>query len=192
MLKRLRKFLPDDKYKSTISGLFLSKLSYCITVWGAVWNIPGEMNESKVKTSMSKDDIRRLQVLHNKCMRLQTRKDRSTPTTTLLQLTNSLSVHQMIAHKSLVQTYNVQLNQAPKYHYERLFSHGSVQEQGTRATTNQNTRIEFSKTVGRGSFFYQASRLWNALPVGIIMARKSGIFKAQAKNWTKHNIDMKP
>ena len=193
MLKKLRKYLPDHKFKSTVSGLFLSKLSYCITVWGSVWRIPGDMNESKVKTSMSKDDLRKLQVLHNKCLRLQTGKDRSTPTVTLLNLTNSLSVHQMIAHRSVVQVYNVHQNQAPKYHFERLFSHGPLQEpQETRATANMNRRLEFLKTVGRGSFFYQSSRLWSALPLSIKMARNTPTFKKQAKLWIKHNIDVKP
>ena len=114
MLKRLRKFLPNPQFKSTVSGLFLSKLSYCITVWGSVWNIQGDISESKMKTNMSKDDLRKLQVLHNKCMRLQTGKDRNTSCTTLLSLTNSLSVHQMIAHKSAIQVYNVSKNEAPK------------------------------------------------------------------------------
>ena len=168
MLKRLRKFLPNPQFKSTVSGLFLSKLSYCITVWGSVWNIPGDMTESKMKTNMSKDDLRKLQVLHNKCMRLQTGKDRNTSCTTLLSLTNSLSVHQMIAHKSAIQVYNVSKNEAPKYHFRRLFpSNRSQDNQETRSTSNLDTRVEFSRTIGRGSFFYQGSRLWSALSLNI-------------------------
>ena len=193
MLKRLRKFLPNPQFKSTVSGLFLSKLSYCITVWGSVWNIPGDMTESKMKTNLSKDDLRKLQVLHNKCMRLQTGKDRNTSCTTLLSLTNSLSVHQMIAHKSAIQVYNVSKNEAPKYHFCRLFpSNRSQDNQETRSTSNLDTRVKFSRTIGRGSFFYQGSRLWSALPLNIKMARNTLIFKKQTKTWIKHNIDVKP
>ena len=192
MLSRLRKFLPDHKFKSVVAGLFTSKLSYCMTVWGPVWNIPGELNESEVKTSMSKEDIRKLQVLHNKCLRLQTRQDRSTPTTTLLNLTKSLSVHQMIAHKTVVQVYNVHQNQAPKYHYDRLFTRGAILDPDETRITNLNTRVEFSKTAGRGSFFYQGSRLWSALPLGIKMSSNPGTFKNLSKNWIKSNINVKP
>ena len=47
MLKRVCKYLPAQKFNSAVSGIFLSKLRYCITVWGSVWKIPGDMNESK-------------------------------------------------------------------------------------------------------------------------------------------------
>ena len=33
MLRKLRKHLPDNKFKQTVSALFSSKLYYCITVW---------------------------------------------------------------------------------------------------------------------------------------------------------------
>ena len=126
-------------------------------------------------------------------LRLKAGKDRNTPCVTLLNLTNSLSVHQMIAHKSVIQVYNVQKNQAPKYHVDRLFPHGQPQDpQETRSTTNMDTRIEFSKTIGRGSFFYQSSRLWSALPLSIKMARNVHTFKKQSKLWIKNNIDVKP
>ena len=151
------------------------------------------MTESKMKTNMSKDDLRKLQVLHNKCMRLQTGKDRNTSCTTLLSLTNSLSVHQMIAHKSAIQVYNVSKNEAPKYHFQRLFpSNRSQDNQETRSTSNLDTRVEFTRTIGRGSFFYQGSRLWSALPLNIKMARNTLIFKKQTKTWIKHNIDVIP
>ena len=163
-----------------------------MTVWGPVWNIPGELNESEVKTSMSKEDLRKLQVLHNKCLRLQTRQDRSTSTTTLLNLTKSLSVHQMIAHKTVVQVYNVHQNQAPKYHYDRLFTRGAILDLDETRINNLNTRVEFSKTAGRGSFFYQGSRLWSALPLGIKMSSNPGTFKNLSKNWIKSNINVKP
>ena len=179
MLKRLRKFLPNPQFNSIVSGLFLSKLSYCLTVWGSVWNIPGDMTESGMKTNMSKNDLRKLQVLHNKCMRLQTGKDRNTSCATLLSLTNSLSVHQMIAHKSAIQVYNISKNQAPKYHFDRLFP-------------SNNSRVEFSRTIGRGTFFYQGSRLWSALPLNIKMARNTLTFKKQTKIWIKNNIVDKP
>ena len=39
ILKKLRKYIPDKKFKQIVSGIFTSKLIYCMTVWGKVWNL---------------------------------------------------------------------------------------------------------------------------------------------------------
>ena len=118
MLKRLRHHLPNDKFKQTVSALFTSKLCYCITVWGGVWNLRGELNDIERKNmSITKAEMRKLQVMQNKCMRMMTSSDRSTPTTLLLQISNQLSVHQTVAQQSAVQVFNVLRNKAPAHHH---------------------------------------------------------------------------
>ena len=108
MLKKIRKYLPDEKFKQAVSALFSSKLGYCITVWGGVWNIPGNLNDTAGRNmSISKDSMRKLQVLQNKCMRLISGMERNTPTATLLTKTNMLSVHQTVAHQAALQVFNV-------------------------------------------------------------------------------------
>ena len=48
ILSKLRKYLPDKKFKQIVEGLFTSKLIYCITVWGF---------------AISNEQLRKLQVM---------------------------------------------------------------------------------------------------------------------------------
>ena len=73
MLRRIRQYMPSDKFRMVANSMFNSKLIYCITVWGAVWNLPGVMDDQvRSITSISKEDMRRLQVLQNTVLRLET------------------------------------------------------------------------------------------------------------------------
>ena len=124
MLKKLGKFMPPARLKMVMEGMFTSKLQYGMTVWGRVWNIPGSLDEDEAVRkcpSLKKEDVRKLQVLQNKCLRIITHSDYKTPTKVLLEKTKSLSVHQQIAHLSLSQVYNVHKTKLPAYHFNRLF-----------------------------------------------------------------------
>ena len=181
MLKKLGKFMPPARLKMVMEGMFNSKLQYGMTVWGRVWNIPGSLDEDAAVRkcpSLTKEDVRKLQVLQNKCLRLITHSDYKTPTRVLLEKTNALSVHQQIAHLSLSQVYNIQKTKLPAYHFNRLF-------------VNPN-RIEFKKSIARANFFYQSSRLWSALPDNVKAAYNKSTFKKQCKSWVQCNILIKP
>ena len=73
MLRKLRKVTPDRKFNQLVSGIFTSKMMFGATVWGGVWDIPGVQGDNIRKTSIGKSDMRKLQVLQNKVLRLQTR-----------------------------------------------------------------------------------------------------------------------
>lgn len=189
VLRKLRKHTPDRKFRQLISGLFTSKLMYGATVWGGVWNIPGVMGENIKKTSITKQDMRRLQTLQNKVMRLESRMEYNTPTATLLKKTNSLSVHQMVAMYTMTQMYSVVRSQQPKYHYNRLVT---TQPIGPETRSEIYKSVEFDLSISRGSFFYQSSRLWAALPPGIRNASKKNVFKKMCRRWIIQNIPIKP
>ena len=190
MLKKLRKYVPDNKFKNLTSSLFTSKLSYCLNVFGGVWGIPGAEEETTIKTSISKQDMRRLQILQNRTLRLETRSDRNTPTTELLSKTRKLSVHQMVAQSTAVQVYNVNRSQEPRYHHARLFGRNQPTLYETR--TARDPRLEVNLSLGRGGFFYQGSRIWTALPQHIKDARNVETFKKNCKKWVQANILVKP
>ena len=145
-----------------MEGLFSSKLIYGITVWG----IPGSLDEeARASRTMTKEDLRKLQVLQNKCMRLVTSSEYRTPTEHLLRATGSLSVHQRTAQLTLAQVHTISRFKKPTYHYNRLFGHaGPTNQPDTRLARQGINRIEFRLSLARASFFYQASRLWSALP----------------------------
>ena len=101
MLKRLRRFISPARLKIVMGGIFTSKMVYGMTVWGRVCNIPGYNEEEMRSPSLTKEDLRKLQVLQNKCLRIVSSSDFKTPTALLLRKTNALSVHQQIAQLSL-------------------------------------------------------------------------------------------
>ena len=144
--------------------------------------------DNTTRTSITKADMRRLQVLQNKTMRLETNVDYRTPTAELLLKTGKLSVHQMVAYTTAVQVYNISRNHEPRYHYDRLFT--GIQDFQTRG--GDQKRVKFSLSLGRASFFYQGARIWGSLPGIVKNARNVGIFKRMCKTWIETNINIKP
>ena len=181
ILKKIRRFIPDNKFKQIVSGIFSSKLIYCITVWGGIWGLPNEPNEKRRNTSISKESMRKLQVCQNKVLRLLTGKDYKTPTADLLDLCNELSVHQLVAYHSACQVFKVAKSQLPSYHYKRLFMED-----------NSENIVDFRLAIGKSNFFYQSSKIWSSLPVEMKHAASIPAFKKLCKQWVKVNIAVKP
>ena len=119
MLKRLRNFVPDKKFRQIVNGVYTSKQIYCLTVFGGLWGLPGTgLDEVKRNSTMTtKEDMRRMQVIQNSVMRIMSRSRYDTPTSTLLEKTNQLSIHQLVAYHSANQVYNMYSNKFPKYHW---------------------------------------------------------------------------
>ena len=181
ILRKLKKYLPPARLKLIMDGIFNSKMVYGITVWGRVWQIPGSLDvdlNNRTSPSITKEDVRKLQVLQNKCLRMITNSDYKTPTSVLLSKTNSLSVHQKMAHLTLSQVFSIYKTKQPAYHHARLF--GNPQ------------RVEFKLSLARSHFFYQSSRLWAALPEHIKLSNNKHTFKKHCKTWIKNNIMQKP
>ena len=187
MLRQLRKYVNDCTFRILLNGMFTSKLIYGITIYGGVWNLPGILNENPINsTSIRKEDMRKLQILQNSALRLLLRKPRETPVKNLLKESKQLSVHQLVAYHTATQTYKVFKNEEPRYHHDRLF--GNITYEGTRSST----RVDFDLSLGRKSFFYQASHIWNCIPQQIKTARTIEQFKRVLKPWITSNIMEKP
>ena len=153
LLRQVRKYVNTATFRLILNGMFTSKLIYGITIYGGVWGLPGILNEDPINsTSITKNDMRKLQVLQNLALRLLLNKPRDTPVTTLLQESKEMSVHQLVAYHTANQTYKVFKNQEPSYHFKRLFSDSPNQR--TRSVSNLEARIDFDLSLGRKSFFY--------------------------------------
>ena len=111
--------MKDTKFRIIANGLFYSKLIYGMTVWGGVWGLPGYDEETRNGIAITKEDMRRLQVLQNQVMRMMTRLDPGASTDTLCNSSNQLSVHQLVAYHSLNQVYKIYHDRKPQYHYHQ-------------------------------------------------------------------------
>ena len=97
MLRRLRYYIPNQKFRQIVNGVYTSKQVYWLTVFGGLWGLPGtSMDEDR--RNNTKEDMRKMQVLQNSDMRIMSRSKYETPTITLLKKTNQLSIHQLVAY----------------------------------------------------------------------------------------------
>ena len=91
ILRQLRRFMSPKTFIPMLNGLFYSKLTNGLTVWGNVSGIPGSANQSKA--GLTKLDIQRLQSIQNKALRLINYHDRYVSTRKLLKDTNQLGIN---------------------------------------------------------------------------------------------------
>ena len=111
--------------------------------------------------------MRKLQVLQNKIMRVETGLDYTAPTQELINKTKQLSVHQHVAYHTLCQTHKILKSEEPKYHFDR------ISNSNDRSRTEGGIkRIDYDLSLARSSFFYQASRIWSLLPNNIKVLNK--------------------
>ena len=162
-----------------VAGIFTSKLIYGITVWGGIWGLPGQQNINN--TSISKEAMRKLQVCQNKILRLMCGLDYDTPTKTLLEECNQLSVHQLVAYHTACQVYRIKKSKLPVYHYNRLFDEN-----------NGSKIVDFQLTLGKSNFFYQSSLLWSLIPRHIQNENSMSVFKTKCRAWIRSNISIRP
>ena len=65
-------------------GIFLSKLSYCIQLYGNIWGLKTLEDSETRQNSFTKANLKTLQVIQNKVLRLMTGRRYDTPVLQLL------------------------------------------------------------------------------------------------------------
>ena len=100
ILRRLSRHMGRNRLRMFSSGIFYSKLSYCLPVFGNVSGLDKYMITSSRSLSFTNEDCRKLQVLQNSVNRLLTEARPDTPTADLITATNTVSIHQMVAYHS--------------------------------------------------------------------------------------------
>ena len=162
-------------------------------MWVGLWGLGGQGSED-VKPTISKLDMNRLQVLQNSAVRLLTRCDRRTPTSTLLDKAGVLSVHQLGAYHTALQLFKTYRSKKPLYHFNRFFqiAHGDLCNTRVRSGDTAGRRVDFKLSTCRASFFYQGSKLWAAIPPEIKEIGTESQFKMKCKEWIKINVQIRP
>ena len=92
------------------SGIFYSKLSYCLPLFVNTWGLDNYRDDTTRFTSYTREDNRKLQVLQNQVSRLMIPKipghdyyhKQNQSTEALLNQCGDLSIHQLGAQMTLV------------------------------------------------------------------------------------------
>ena len=190
MLRKLSKFMSKEKLSYFSSGIFYSKLSYCLPVFGNIFGLDTYKEENRRYFSFTVKDNNNLQVLQNKLNKLLLNAEYNTPTAELLKQTGSLSIHQMVAYQTAVTTYKIVKSGKPSYIAEKL----------RLRQTNLNTRQgdytvlqpKYKLNLAREGFIYRGAAIFNKLGEGLRKEPKLQKFKDDLKDWIKMNISIRP
>ena len=154
------------------NGIFISKISYLIAVWGGC----------------SQELLNQLQVAQNKAARVVTKLDWYTPTKVLLHQCGWLSVQQLVAYHSVVLVYKVLKTQKPQYLYSMFssqYQYDTRQAKSGMIKHTERPRLEMSLS----SFRYRAAKIFNELPPEIRNKQTIQNFKIAAKDWIRKTLD---
>ena len=169
--------------KTLANGIFMTKLIYLMPVWAGCEN----------------NLIRALQTIQNRVARTVTRRNRFTPTKTLMKECGWLTVRQLMVFHSLVQLHKVVQSQKPEYLYFRVSvelnnlnerrNYNSKTRQSARGTLRHIPDLEAKLDLAKRSWCWRASRAYHDLPVSMKSESKLRTFKSRLKTWVKETVE---
>ena len=172
-LKLISKISTFKNRKMLANGIFLSKLSYMLAVWGGC--------SAVLKKS--------LQIIQNKVARVVTKLDWSTSTELLLRQMGWLSVNQLIFYHSVLLVYKVKMTQRPRYLFN-MFS-WSYQYNTRQAESGLIKHLgKLKLDISKNSFKWRAAKDYNQLPVEIRASPTIAFFKSRVKGWIREHISV--
>ena len=190
MLKRLSRFMSKEKLRYFSTGIFYSKLSYCLPVFGNIFGLDKYKQENRKYFSFTVKDNNNLQVLQNKLNKMLLTADYNTSTEDLLHQTGSLSVHQMVAYQTAVSTYKIVKSGKPSYIATRW--RGRELNTDTRQGAGVLIPPRYRLNIAREGFVFRGATIFNKLDVNLRKETKLSIFKEGVRKWVKQNISIKP
>ena len=193
-VKRLMWSMSATQLRAYIEGTVNAVIQYCLPVYANSWGVGGGGSTEGHMTLCTKDDMTRLQVLHNKALRCLVRRSEGTPwedlrymgTKILTEKTQMMSVNQMAAMSTLMLLKKMRDNKKPNFVMSR-----------TRAANSRHNSIAVVRSTSHQlkltseGFMERACRLWNAIPVHLKGDLSANSFKKEAKIWVKLNVPAK-
>ena len=159
--------------KLLVQGLFISKLSFCISSWG------GFMGKY----------LHELEVLQNAAARIVTRSPMTTRLSKLYKELGWLRLTSMLKYFDQLQLQSIRQKRHPKDMYEIIgesFTHDHFTRSRNRGLIQLTNRNTARNTLLYNSFIPRAVRDYNSLPDHIKIAESRQIFKKSLK---KHLLD---
>ena len=172
-MKKFRYLTTFKNRKMIAEGVFMSKLTYIIALWGGCGVV--------IKKS--------LQIIQNKVAQVVTRRDWSVSTTKkLLSQCGWLSVNQLAFYHSILQVFKVRQSREPRYLYSmhNSWSYNFTTGQAENGLIRVVQKPKLEQT--RESFRWRAANSYNQLPTNIRTCTKVEQFKKMVKAWIMDNI----
>ena len=170
-LKKIGKVASFRNRKLIANGIFLSKLSYLIALWGGC----------------NLDLLKSLQILQNRAARIVTKLDWKTSTAVILSQCGWLSVNQLVVYHSVVMVFKVLQNKQPKPLHSMFPLDYSYNTSQARSKSIKQTGHP-SLDLWQDSFRWRAARSYNQLPASMKNLQSVEAFKLEAKKWVRGNI----
>ena len=132
----------------------------------------------------------KLQTLQNKVNRVLTGSKNRTSTKDLLRMTESLSIQQMIAHQTLVQTFKIILHSKPKYLSDKIqFKEKNFNLRYQNLTLTQS---KYKLNQSKEGFINRGITLFNRLDEQTRSLTELSAFKKESRKWVKKDIPVTP
>ena len=154
-------------------------------------DIYGDTNSRSI--SITKDDLRQLQVLQNHLCRLILGEKgiyfkQNLPTQEHLDRCGVLSVHQIGAQRTVMMIKKILRSEKPGYLSSKLVMRQSEEPGADSTLSPMNARLNIT----REGFLYRGIKLFNLLPEALKAENTLSIFKEGLNSWIKENISVKP
>ena len=160
---------------------------------GNVFGLKNFDDKNRRFSAFTREDIRKLQVLQNKTLRLRSGLNRYTSTATLLEHCKELSVNQLVAYHTLLSVHRAVRDGKPKALFNKIKLRKS--QNNVIFPHRLNETIDLKKVnlnITRGGFCYRGSFLWNMMPQALREEEKYKPFKKKLKGWIPTSIPPKP
>ena len=190
VMKKMARVMEAKNLQFFASGLFYSKLNYCLPVFGNVLGMEKYNDQNSRYQSYTTKDNRNLQVLQNNLNRVLLKAKYDTPTEVLLKETKSLSIQQMIAYQTAVLAFKIIKTGKPSYIASRM-----MRTETGLVLREQKGKIKLQKrklAITKEGFINRASILLNNINEDLRNEDNIEKFKSGMREWVLGNILTKP
>lgn len=175
LLYRISRNLTYDTKKVIFYSIVLPSFQYCSTIY----------------ITSTKEEIRQMQMIQNRAMRLILNCDFMTSTEFMLGALNWLSISQMIRFNVLICTYKMLKGLLPNNLSNNLILTNTIHDRATRQNNEFNLRLpNFNSGFIQNTIFYKGVQMYNALPNEIKKSTSLNVFKNKCKKYVKDNYEI--
>lgn len=172
-LKRSSRKLTYETRILIYNAIVLPHFNYCSTLY----------------IMCTKEQIKKLQKLQSRAMRIIIRCEYRTPRKNMLEVLNWLSVTQLIVYNVLLFMYKIKNNLVPQYIITKINRNIDITNRNTRQQNEFRIPLHrFENT--KNNVIYKGIKMFNEMPNEIKNAETLNLFKLKCKQYVKLNIEI--